>query len=507
MNSKPVRHNILAALLLLSLLVSLVSCAGTADTVSTTAAGQGDTTAAQSATEDIAPDLPSYDFGGEELRFLVKEEGGVGRWTSIEIYSEEENGEVINDAVYKRNSIIEDKYNVKIAQTYTSAGSMNTFGMYKEISKLVLAGDTTYDIVMPTLEDCAMLGRDGLLLDMNTLNTDLSKPWWNQMIASTTSIGGKTFYATGDISVLAMQATYIMLFNKDNITDLALESPYDIVRRGEWTIDKLLEMSRVFTKDLNGDGVLNDEDNNGTLIINNYVRAAYTASGQLLITPDKDGKLSFTGDTARSVEVLEKIYQLFEARDAVLCVSDQARVSGASAGMDHVTFGANVFSAGRGLFLAGTMWNVPTMRSMDADFGIIPLPKIDGKQPEYYSFVHPWAASAVAIPITSKDAARASAVLEDMAYQAMKIITPAYYEISIKTKFSRDEDSKEMLDLIFENRVLDIGYLFDIGKMVSGLEDLIYAKRKDNFTSFIESKKAAVDKELQVIQEGYNAAE
>ena len=457
------------------------------------------------AAEEPGPDLPEMDFGGAEIKFLVKEEGGVGRWTSVEIAVEELNGEVINDAVYMRNIIIEEKYNTKIRQEYMMAGGQNAFDMFRRINTLVMASDDTYDVVIPTLEDSARMAQEGLYTDLNALPyIDLSKQWWNQKILETTVINNKAFFATGNISILSMQATYITLFNKEIHQMLGLGDMYQTVRDGKWTIDKMLELGKTYAADLNGDGVINDLDHSGSIIISNACRALFAASGEKLVEISQDGGLELKINNPRAISVLEKIFELFEQRKiSVYIPTNESDRSPAGRGVDQVTHAAQVFSGGGSLFLMGTMQNVPYMREMEADFGILPLPKYDETQRDYYSFVHTWAANACGILITAKNPERSAVILEEMAYQSMKHVTPVYYDLSIKTKFSRDEESVEMLDLIFKNRVCDLGYLYNIGGLVTGLEDLIYNKRQNTFASFIEANETKAKSELEKIIAGF----
>ena len=54
-------------------------------------------------------------------------------------------------------------------------------------------------------------------------------------------------------------------------------------------------------------------------------------------------------------------------------------------------------------------------------------------------------------------------ILEAISRESKKQLVPAYYDVALQGKITRDEDSKEMLDLIFNNRMYDIGLIFDIG--------------------------------------------
>ncbi|MDD4772693.1 MAG: hypothetical protein PHZ09_03720, partial [Eubacteriales bacterium] len=462
----------------------------------------------ETAAPELKPDLPDLDLEGRNFRYLVKMEGTEsGRWTALDIYVEEETGEAVNDSVYRRNRLVEDRFNTNIVQTLMNMGGQYSYSMHAAISKLAYAGDDSYDAVMPTIQDCAYLARDGILYDLNALEyIDLGMPWWNERFYEDTVIKNRAFYANGSISETFMRAVYCLLFNKQLITDYSIDNPYDAVMSGSWTIEKLMEMSSVFAGDINGDGVLDDSDNTGLIVLNNQIEALYTASGQKLVTVDKEGMFTFTGNSPSSFEVLEKIYNLYEARDVVLCATDTRRRAPETGGLGHVEAAAAAFEAGRNLFLLGTMNNVPGMRNMETDFGILPLPMASGGQDDYYSYVQTWAGSAVAVMITAKDAEASSVVIEEMAYRAMEIMTPAYYEITLKTKYARDEESQTMLDIIYRGRSCDLGNLFNIGSLVSGITSMIYEKRENNFASLMAGKEEAISKTLADITALYGEA-
>ncbi|MFA6947819.1 MAG: hypothetical protein WCQ72_02450 [Eubacteriales bacterium] len=494
---------ICAAALLCAMLTGLAACGATPSNspAATTAAS---TTSADTVTTEaeLKPDLPALDLAGAEFKYLTKLEGDEsGQWTAVDIYVEAQNGEVINDAVYARNQIIEEKYNCRITQGRMAMGGQYSYTMYKDISKLIMAGDNTYDVIMPTIQDAALLARDGMLYDLGSLeNIDLTMPWWNQQFIADTAIGGKNYIGDGDICMTFMRAVYCILFNKQLIENYSLENPYDIVEAGGWTIDKILEMGAVFASDTNGDGIMDETDNNGLLLLDNQIEALYTASGNKFVTSD-GGKFVFNGSSEQSINVLEKIYQLYEATDVVLCPSDAKRVSSAVKGTNHVLIASDAFAASHALFLLGTMNNVPRMRNMETDFGILPLPKSSETQSDYYSYVQTWASGSAAITITAKDVNASSIILEDMAYYAREYTTPSYYETALKTKYARDTESQLMLDVIYESRTCDLGNLFNVGSVVSGVTSLIFTKHKNTFASYFESRADKIAGELAEMDE------
>jgi hypothetical protein len=103
---------------------------------------------------------------------------------------------------------------------------------------------------------------------------------------------------------------------------------------------------------------------------------------------------------------------------------------------------------------------------MTADFGILPHPKYDENQTEYYNgTAH--VVPIFAIPITNPDPERTGIFIDALTALSATTITPAYYTISLEGKFTRDEDSIEMLDIIRSSRIYDLAVIYNWGNFYS----------------------------------------
>ena len=118
----------------------------------------------------------------------------------------------------------------------------------------------------------------------------------------------------------------------------------------------------------------------------------------------------------------------------------------------------NMFKNNKGLFMDMTFFYIPALRDMETDFGIIPYPKWDENQENYLTRVE--GAELFGVPITAENLERTGAIIEAMACESMNEVIPVYYDLSLKTKVTRDEESAKMLDIIFANRVFDWGDTF-----------------------------------------------
>ena len=155
----------------------------------------------------------------------------------------------------------------------------------------------------------------------------------------------------------------------------------------------------------------------------------------------------------------------------------------------------NLFSDGHGLFFWTRMDEVTTLRGMETDFGILPTPKYEESQENYISFVSQHIMGLMSIPATATDLNRTGIILEALAAESYYTLTPAYYDVALKSKASRDDESAEMLDIIFSNRVYDLGEYFNFGSIFDVLNSVCQDKSK-GIASEYEKKASAFTKEL-----------
>jgi len=435
---------------------------------------------AGTAAEKLLPELPERDYEGYEFR-IYSHGPAYNEWASFDIGASEENGEPINDAVYRRNRFAEDKLGVNIAEVKSTAWDMET-----RVKRSVAAGDDSYDAVATQMEAQANLAAAGNLLDLKQIPfLDLSKKWWDQRANIDLTIGGKLFFTVGDLFIMDNDATWLIIFNKELVRDLGLENPYAIVREDKWTFDKLLEMCKGVSKDVNGDGVMDRNDFYGNVSQGENMTAFYLGAGEKYVQKNAED-LPFTAmDNERSYAVIEKIYDLMYDNAVSYNYWDIA----GEAEPFKVT--QAMFENNQAVFKITALQLVIRMRNMETNFGIIPMPKFDGAQKGYYHYVHP-IASALSVPVTNKNLERTGIILEALAAESYYTVRPAYYEISINGKFLRDEESIEMLDIILETRVFDLAKAFNWSNLGMILEDMYRPKKRD-FVSNYESKKDKIE--------------
>ena len=486
--------------LLLLLLAMQTACGETSQNLPQNTGTSAETAAQpELTTEDdnrLKADVPEKDFGNTSFDILTASNWD-NDWTEIyEFTAEEQNADPINDAVWLRNTAIEDRFHVKIHEINQMGSDKGGTGKgSKFIETSVMAGDNAYDASLMGAYDVSALAYNNYLLDLfeDVPYLDLSKPWWDQKANSDLAMKGKMFYTTGDISTIDNDCTFCILFNKKMINDNDLENPYDLVRSGKWTIDKFIEMaSASISRDLNGDMKYDESDQYGFCIWIDSMMGIINAAGEKFCTINDNGDLELTLNNERTETMLTKYMELAFDRQrtfSIYHISDSIET---------------MFANDQVLFYTRYLCIIKKYRSMETDFGILPYPKYDEQQDTYYSTVAPYGCSFICVPSVVEDLDMTGIILEAMAAESMYTVTPAYYDITLEGKTLRDEESSEMLDLILANRVFDLGLFYEVGGLNEKVMDL-FRNSKNGFVSMVERNTAKAQAKLDEINAAFDS--
>nr|MBQ4318834.1 hypothetical protein [Clostridia bacterium] len=150
------------------------------------------------------------------------------------------------------------------------------------------------------------------------------------------------------------------------------------------------------------------------------------------------------------------------------------------------------FSEGQMVFLP--LWFAATerLRDMDTDYGLIPYPKFNETQENYSSLVQD-TASIITVPRTVSDIDMVSAVIEALSSASYRTVLPAYYEVGLKTKYSRDDASSQMVDLIYGVASTDFAYAYSWSlSNIGHIARTVVGKNQDFASSYAALEKAAL---------------
>jgi len=430
------------------------------------------------------------DYGEYDFRVL-----SAGNQAFNDFQFEEESTLPLDNAQYKRKIKVEEDYNITITQDIQQKYSSGGGPGFLAVSQQANSGDVNYDLCLIAGYDVSVLAYNGYLYDMNAIEAiDLSKSWWDQNATESLSVNDVVFFTTGDITVSDNRTAFCLLFNKELLKDYNLESPYDLVHDGEWTLETFGGLVKSVSEDLNQDGVFDSSDRYGLMVWDDSMVGIVNAAGERCCTIDENGQIKLTFYNENTLSALEQYAAIAYDKQHAITYQRDKSVSG-----------LDMWKNNQGLFWTTLVHQLPNIREMESDFGVLPYPKLNEEQDNYYTCIAPYNSQFICIPLIQNDVERTGVITEALAYYGQKVVLPALYDVTLVGQSTRDEESEPMLDIIFANLVYDIGYYYQIGPYN---KQLIVQVRNfsTNFTSMYDTYKPAADATLKVINQYYAKA-
>ena len=475
---------IIALLLLGAVLFSVAACAGGGNDSETTTAEAGTT---QTEETKLSDDLPEVKYDGAKFNIII--DGGT--IANQDFVAEEEIGEALNDAVYIRNRSVEERFGVEINPEIVGYGA----SFSTELNTLISAGDNTFHTAMGMNNISAGITAmiyDGKFVDWGSLEyTNTDKPWWDSNIIRDLSFGDKIYCLTGDINTSTLGNTRVLLFNKNLFTNLNIDYPYQMITDMKWTHEAFKTILSHGNNDLNGDSKISPADDRFGYVgwqwdMGESVFLGYGAS---YVSKDSENMPQLNLNNERTLKVVDSMIELF--------------AEGAGGWQNSTEWGIDItiFNSGRSLFLNSRLYLLSNFRDMSDDFGIIPHPQLDESQGRYYQSVDA-VCTVCYIPISNVELEYTSVIMEAMAFGAYETVMPAYYDVVLQTKYTRDTESEAMIDIIKNNRYFSLQLnSFNFIMVAAFVRD-----GRNNLSTFYAANESKAQSELDVISAFYAGA-
>ncbi len=427
----------------------------------------------------IVDHIEIEDMDGYNFRMLVRPTQDM----ISDQYVEKETGDIISDAVYRRNETVKALFNIEISSIESSdskaADALNT----------ILAGDDQFDVIYPHSRTAFSYAIQNALVNLHDVTTiDTSKEWWSQDIIDSASINGNLYVLDGDIQTHRLEYAFAMYFNKRIFDELGLDYPYQMAIDGTWTFDAFSKLVKQGAKDLNGDGLMNPEDDQFgyyTWPAFGPIQVLYSG-GQRIYSKNSKGITELTLNSSKTVEIFSKFFSLCKSEDVYLKPS-------------AVSVKEDLFTSGRAMFADKGLGSAKEMRSMNDDFGILPWPKFSDND-EYKTVINGHA-SLLVMPITVPNRNRTGKIVEALCAFGHRDVIPAFYDVSLKTKFSRDYESEAMIDIIRESLIYDIGYIS--GGTFQGVGETLSNQSNPDFASYYAANESRALSDLDSFLASY----
>ncbi|MBP3919782.1 MAG: extracellular solute-binding protein [Clostridia bacterium] len=442
-------------------------------------------TAIQTAESDPLDRYSASDYTGKTFRVLAASD-----WrNTLNIFqypTEAHAGDIVDDALLKRDRMLCEHFGITIEYT-----DVDDLEIYAALQKGVMANDFPIDMILGSVNLVfAPAVSSELLYNLAELPMlDLSAPWWDKHTKQDFMINGKIFGAGGSITTRTVVAPFAMFFNNTVLTQNSLPSPYSYVKDGTWTIDRLYTMISGLAKDIDNNGKWDSDDAYGLAVETGGEYAFFTAA-EGRVTHNIGGVPEYCYQSERNIALIQKLGDLLSNPNVM-------------PHKNYQTYDANkMFREDRTLFLCAAICDMTLLRDMDSDFGIVPYPKYDESQENYYSGANYWIGTIAMIPVTVENPDFAGTLTDAMAAVSHTVSMPAEYELSLQVKQTRDAESAEMLQLICENVTWDWGEFYGLGGVAADILDAITNKRDitSKLASHEKQANAAMEKFLTLYQ-------
>lgn len=445
--------------------------------------------------------LPAdLNYRNEEFKILY--------WNGTPTYefsAEETDKDSIASAIYTRNSSIQERLAVSLKFIGQDGDNSNQSKFLKHLDSTVGQNTQTYDLIGAyTMCGGALMIR-GYGLDLHEteyFNSDM--PWWPDNLTEEATVNNKLYFASGDISTNLLWSMFFVLYNKDLMVSYELNEEYnlyELAESGNWTLETMMELAGNVSGERDGEEGKSKGDLFGFTSSSIYGDAFFFGSGLRTTERDDNGDLilSPTWGSDKTQELLRRLTDFFETENAWLSYQDDSWSL------------SPFFAQGRALFdlrPAYYLYQVVNAEESDYEinFGILPVPKYDKTQQKYYTTVG-FTYSLYSIPRDVTDKNRASAVLEAMGSAAYRQTTPVVFEATMKLRYSKDQESGVMYDLIRDSVSFDLGRLLCSSFGLGDYKNATYRMFRDalgegntNWTSTYKSEEKALQSALNKIK-------
>jgi len=148
---------------------------------------------------------------------------------------------------------------------------------------------------------------------------------------------------------------------------------------------------------------------------------------------------------------------------------------------------------------------------MKDDYGVLPYPKRTEGQKNYATYLSgTFSAQMIGVSQDPNSWARTGTITQALNVLGHEYVIPAIYDVTLKIKTSRDEDSIRMMDLILDNRAYSFDSCDESNFPLSPnltIRKLIGGSKSADIASYYESVKVQAEEWIQNMIEVYKDAQ
>ena len=406
----------------------------------------------ESVEETYIPVSTTYEEG-TTITFIFPDAATQHKYTiSNDIWIESMTGDVLADAVWKRNELLRTTTGITVNYIQCGTNPLNDLKTDQQ------SGDYLIDVAGPTYNNVSSLFNNQMIADINTMNLDMSYSWFDDNCADIFTVKGKQFAMSSTITYLDKVSCPAVIFNSTLVEDNQFGDLYQMVVDKTWTWDEMLRMAEVVTSGNEDDGEYTMDDFYGISSQNDFSYYMLHSTGLTSTVKNPKGEFVYNGMNETLVDCLEDIFTVMA--NPKLFFNRQSTV-----GKQEIPAVLEHFAAGKSLFLIRPVEALFGLRDKTDEFGVIPMPRYTETQEEYYSATNTYVAAATCFPVYLQNQQKVVDAIQVLAMNSSKLVMPALYDICLGSRLVNDKNASAMLDIIFLNKVYDFGFIFNFANV------------------------------------------
>ena len=431
--------------------------------------------------DEIDDGIGEYDFEGADFTILTRKETNYEHLGDMA-------GDSVSQKVYERNQTVMERFNVNIK-------TVEMIGDYEQREAFITAlraenmsPTGAYDLVSTHNVYLGWTGVEGIAADLTKLpEIDLTKDYWNQNLYNELNINGACYMMIGDIAHTLYEYISVMFVNtnvltNNNIIEGGMDGLYNLVEEGKWTWGTVYEMSK--------DYGIGQEDTYGLVMNIHAMRAAFIAQDAYIYDRDESTGLLYMKDAADEhlINAVQNLSKFF-ARENSYFTKDWGTGS---------TDLNPIFADGKTLFYPQTLGESKAfMETMGGGYSVLPLPKFDEFQSDYYTITAD-NVTGVMVMTSTKDKTMSGVITQALCMYGQQLVTPEYYERVLKYRYNDDPRSVEMLDKIRDSLTIQpVGTYYDTGIDSDMFRDIVMLGEMEGIASRYAEYPTRANNELQ----------
>ena len=470
----------------------LIACGENTDDTTTSQPDNPTTSGQRTIIPTATPE--GTNFGGEKIKFLSR--ALLDYYDEITVNSDEI-ANIIDQSTFDREVYVEEKIGVDITNKKVNIGT--TYAMLTDMVRdNFRSGVHEYDVFANGVMHTATAAFDDCLWNLNEIATiSLDMPWYTQDFVESATLSDGLYCIAGDLCLSRIRYTFATFVNMPLLAGYNDCDIYKIVTDGEWTIDRQFEITSAIYEDANQNSVSDEGDIYGFATQRVLGPDPYWSAFELNILDKIDGVFTEIIDLDRMTTATEKINNLFHNSNGTYV---RPYVGTDPYNYDMMTS----FASNQYVFMTHFIVSVENeaFTQMENDYGIIPMPKLNTDQEDYYSYSHDQM-SVIAIPGTApeENLGMIGTVIEELSAYAYNYTREIYYELALKGRYMRDETSRLMLDKIVDNIIMDAAMIYAPRFSGSPFGELrtLTQNNRSNWASTYRSKKPFITRGIDTL--------